>query len=371
MTMTSPTGGGTEASSFKLPSFWKRREGKFGGRIMLLAAAALGVIFHQAIFGFLISLFANMLMTVGLAAAVFVVGYLFINDRSRAAMMGIVQMLPNLITSLFYMIGAEGYLLDFLEDRRNKIRDAESRRDRFSGILNRFQQMNARKSAEADKEMKVVGYAHRKQAEESVSDEDRVKLKFQQKLSAYKAGMARDTALTYRQLYERLKKYYDQVVVAIEASKFILAIKETEYQQLIEQRHAVQEAKGAVDLIKPLFRGDSRSQLADEFAMRMLAEMDQDLGEIDGFFNSLDSFLGKLDIEQGIYEEDALAQIESMGPRIDAIVEKVERKKRGLPEPAAASVLPDAMPQTLTQGSADGGIRSIADLIGGSDKTQK
>ncbi len=367
MTMSGPTGGSTGTPSFSLPSFWKRREGKFGGRFLAVAAAVVGVVFHKAILGFLISLFANLLITAGLAFLVLMVGYLFINPRSRAAMWGLVQMPANLITSLFYAIGAEGYLKDVLVDRQKKIGEAESRKDRFAGTLKRFDEQMRRKQDEAARERKYASAAQRQQGREGLTKEQQLQLVYAMKLSAVKAGMAKESALTYGQLRERLQVYYDKLVEAIEASKFILAAKTAEWEHLIEQRTAVKDAKSAIDFIKPLYRGDAKSRLADEFATRMLGEMYEDLGQIDSFFQSIDVFLTRINIEKDMYAEDALPEIEKMSSKIDTIVAKVERQRQGLPEPASSLLTSDAS-QHLTQGGSPGGLRSIADLLGDDPK---
>lgn len=364
--MSGPTGGNT-GTSFSLPSFWKRREGKFGGRFLAVAAAAVGVIFHKAILGFLISLFSNLLITAGLAFLVLMVGYMFINPRSRAAMWGLVQLPANLITSLFYTIGAEGYLKDVLVDRQKKIDEAEMRKDRFGGTLKRFDEMMRRKTEEASRELRIVSAAQRQRGREGLTKEQQLQLVYAQKLSAYKAGIAKESALTYQQLREKLQVYYDRLIEALEAAKFILAAKTAEYGHLIDQRNAIKDAKSAVDFITPLFRGDAKSRLADEYALRMLGEMTEDLGQIDSFFRSIDGFLTHLNLEKGIYEEDALAEIEGMGSKIDTIVAKVERQRQGLPEPASTLLTSDEQ-QQLTQGGSSGSLRSIADLLGDDPK---
>jgi FtsZ-binding cell division protein ZapB len=172
------------------------------------------------------------------------------------------------------------------------------------------------KTEKHDKSMREMAEA---QAQATGPNERRMRMQMQ--LMARQAGRAEKSTLTYQGLLNKVRVFIQLLEKVDEACEYMIAdLKDTveeerEKRTTIQTSHSVMTAAGQI-----LDRGRQR----EEFD-RALEANNQDyswrLGEIEQIAFDSESFITSMDLENGVYEADALAKLEAWSSRIDPLLE--------------------------------------------------
>ena len=359
----SDPGGGT---GFQLKSFWERSEGKVGRWIIVGLLGVLGIAaikLWAAILPFLITVASNTILLVALLVALIIFVRIVLSERFRAGVWYFFQWLSMSLAKIFYPVGAEAIMRAFVKDRKNKQARAEEGTQRLRGTIKRFQTKIDTLTQARTHEMRLAQSGQRRLQDADLPEEERIKLTFATRLSAMKAGMMKETNLTLEQLKKELERYYKIMLRLTAAGQFVVAFYETQVEQILMKREGVNEAHQAMRNIRAIIKGDTRSEIYDEVVESVFAEMERKLGEIDGFVDSAQSFLSRLDLEKGVYEEDTFEELRKLADKVEATITQMDVQTK-----TGSGYVVDEEHPLQQQGGVDprdpGSIRSIADLLG-------
>lgn len=362
MPISDPGGG----SGFQIKTFWDRNEGKVGRTLIIAMLAALGVgvaLLWAKILPFLIILTAKTGLLVALLVALIIFIRVVLSEKFRIGVWCFFQWLSTMIARFFYPIGDAAIMQAFVRDRQKKQARAEEGTERLRGTIKRFQSKIDRTITAREREVKLTRSGQRQLQGSDLGEEERIRLAYATKLSAVRAGMLKETALSLQQLRDELERYYKIMLRLVEAGKFVVGYYEAQVERILMQREGVNDAHKAMRDIRAIIKGDALSALYDDVVAHVMAEMEQKLGEIDGFYDSAQTFLSKLDLEKGVYEEDTLEELRKLAAKVETTITQMDNSAtQGL------DLGLDEERPLQQQGGVDprdsGGIRSIADLLG-------
>ncbi len=198
ITPSTPTNLGDE-----LKSFWSRPEGKTGMIFIVLAAAA-AVYGWAQIVPFIVSMLADTLHMVYLAAMLAAVLFVIFSSRTHL----LFRLLMRWITGLIIDIDPIGILKDHLSQMRKR-RDVMSQQiSNVSGQIQYLKNIIDKNSAMANENMRLA--AHAKKIATSTADQnEQLRMALQMKAKANQAGRLQKSNLSYQQLLNKLQNIYD------------------------------------------------------------------------------------------------------------------------------------------------------------------
>ena len=186
-----------------LKSFWSRPEGKTGMIFIVLAAAAL-VYGWGMIVPFIVSMLADTLHMIYLAAILAAVLFVIFSSRTHL----LFRLLMRWITSLIIDIDPIGILKDHLSQMRKR-RDLMSQQiSNVSGQIQYLKNIIDKNQALANENMRLA--AHAKKIATSTADQnEQLRMALQIKAKANQAGRLQKSNLSYQQLLNKLQNIYD------------------------------------------------------------------------------------------------------------------------------------------------------------------
>ncbi|WP_374348403.1 hypothetical protein [Chitinimonas sp.] len=286
-------------NNFNPKSFWERPEGTTG----MVVAVAAGI---AAVYGFakalpwLITLFENTLYLTVLGVALFALGWVLLDRRVWALTGYLYRSVMRWITGLFIQLDPIGILKSYAEDMRRALGRMDRQIADLRGQMRQLQQTMDSNEQEMGKALQMVGVA-RQQDRRGV-----VVLKSRQ------AGRLRESNLTLQALYAKMETLYRVLVKMHESSALLVEDIEAEVDVKSRERAAILASHSAFRQAMKIVRGDGdKKALFDQTLEYLADDYGQKLGEIEHFVTMSASFIDSVDLQNGIYEEDALRMIEA------------------------------------------------------------
>jgi hypothetical protein len=140
-------------------------------------------------------------------------------------------------------------------------------------------------------------------------------------LHARKAGRLGKSNLTLQALYDKLEMLYRVLNKMDETASFMLEDMEDEINVKERERKAILAGHSAFKAAMNILRGDPDKRalfdqaldfMAEDFAMRV--------GEIEDFIDTAGGFIESVDLQNLVFEEEALAELEAWEQRTDSLL---------------------------------------------------
>ncbi|OHB22898.1 MAG: hypothetical protein A2939_04210 [Parcubacteria group bacterium RIFCSPLOWO2_01_FULL_48_18] len=283
-------------SSLNVPSDYKpkvwlqRPEGKIGAIIAGLAGA--GVLY--LLLPFIVVLLQNAITAVVLAAVLLALlgimptlwrGYKFLNRK---------------LLGLIIQLDALGILKEKKTNRQQKLEQIAEYIDRLKGAIRKLRNKIDASVAERDQNLRLA-QEYKKQGNAGKFD-----------AYAFKAGLL-DGLIKNLQVAEvKSEGLYRGLLRMNEAGQNLVFKMNAQIDVLTAQYEAIKEAHRASSGVMSLFRGNSKEEEEFQMAMEFINDdYGQKFGEIESAMETADTILSSLDLEKGIYREDALRKIDA------------------------------------------------------------
>lgn len=284
--------------NFKPKSFWERPEGTTG-MIVGVGLAIVGAYGLVHALPWLITLFENTLHLALLALALFGLAWLVFDRRVWALGGYMYRSVMRWITGLFIQIDPIGILRSYAEDMRKALGRMDRQIANLRGQMRQLQNTMQSNESEMGKALQMAGVA-RQQDRKGV-----VVLKSRQ------AGRLRESNLTLQALYAKMETLYRVLLKMHESSALLVEDIEAEVDVKSRERAAIQASHSAFKQAMKIVRGDGDKKALFDQTLEYLAEdYGQKLGEIEHFVTMSASFIDTVDLQNGVYEEEALRMIE-------------------------------------------------------------
>jgi hypothetical protein len=147
-------------------------------------------------------------------------------------------------------------------------------------------------------------------------------------LQARKAGRLQKSNMTLQQLHDKMELLYRALRKMYEVAAVILADMEDEIEVKEREYKMIRAGYSAFKKAMSILRGQSdKKDLYDQTMDYLAEDFGQKVGEIEHFVEVSRSFIETVDIENGIYEDDALKMFEEWEKKGDSILLGPDEKK--------------------------------------------
>jgi hypothetical protein len=262
---------------------------------------------------FVVATLANTLLTALYAGLLLLLALVVSNRRVHTLLSYMGRSAFRAVASFVVETDPIGILESHVEDARENLGKMDTHIKRLNGEISKTQRIIDKNASEADRNLGMVKQAS-KGAKNDVNRETAI-------LSARQAGRLQQSNVTLGQMLKRIKILYTvltkvrsnlNVMVQDMASEIV--VKRQEYE-------AINAAFSAYASAMKVVNGDASQRELYEMAMRHLDDnYAQKAGAIEEFVQSSAGFLNGLDLQNGMFEENALKMLEDMEKRSMALL---------------------------------------------------
>jgi hypothetical protein len=289
-----------------LKSFWSRPEGKTGMIFIVLAAAALVYGWGQIV-PFIVSMLADTLHMVYLAAILGAI--LFVVFSSRTHLM--FRLLMRAITGMIINIDPIGILKDHLSQMRKR-RDVMSQQiSNVSGQIQYLKDIINKNLALANENMRLAAHA-KKIATTTADQNEQLRMALQMKAKANQAGRLQKSNLSYQQLLGKLQNIYDLLSKWAVHIDFYIEDTDNEVKQAEIEYKTINTAYRAYRTALAVIKGTGdEKELYNQTMEKLAEEAGRKLGEMEDFQRLAQNFMDTIDLENGAVETEALEKLDA------------------------------------------------------------
>ncbi len=285
-------------SNYKPKSFWRKPEGVTGA--LTLGAIVIGGGF--LLFSALPAIIAATSSMLGLAGIIMVLGliiYMALDSKARSLIWYMYKSAMRWITSLFVQIDPIAILKNYVEDMTANLKKMNKQVLQLRGQMHKLKELILNNKKEIASNLTLA-----KEAKQSDQ-------KSQMILRSRKAGRLKESNLKYEDLYSKmevlyrvLKKMYENSEILKEDVADQVEIKEQELKAMKAGHSAMSSAMNVI-------RGNTDKRAMFEMALEAVADdVSNKVGEMERFMEMSESFMGSIDLQNGIFEEEGMKMLE-------------------------------------------------------------
>lgn len=300
-------------------SFWQRPEGTTG---MLAIAAGVGGLWlaAPAILAFLTMLTAIVGKAITLVLLSLVLGGILLivtNKKVQTLVSYMFKSAMRKITGAFVEIDPIGIMKNYVDDLVKKREKLGENRDKLRGQLTVLEKQIRENTSDFEKAMATAKVAQEKGNTSQFSLQARQAGRLE-KLNKESLGPLK---LQIEIHLRALNKYYEVTGTVIEDLRNEVRAREQERKLILTSHSAIKSAKAI------LSGGTDEKELFDQ-AMEFVAEdYGMKLGEIESFIENSKGFVDGLDIQNGVFEAEALKRLQEWEKRADSVLLGNEKAK--------------------------------------------
>ena len=289
-----------------LKSFWSRPEGKTGIIFLILAAAAL-IYGWGMIVPFIVSMLADTLHMIGLAAILAAVLFVIFSPRSHL----LFRLLMRAITGMIINIDPIGILKDHLSQMRKRREVMSQQISNVSGQIGYLKNVIDKNQALANENMRLA--AHAKKIATTTSDQnEQLRMALQMKAKANQAGRLQKSNLSYQQLLSKLQNIYDLLSKWAVHIDFYIEDTDNEVKQAEIEYKTINAAYRAYRTALAVIKGSGdEKEIYNQTMEKLAEEAGRKLGEMEDFQRLAQNFMDTIDLENGAVETDALEKLDA------------------------------------------------------------
>ena len=298
--------------STQAKSFWARKEGTTG--MIVLAAGAVGLFFAlPTLLGFAAGLITLLGQTIAITALCAVLGAMLMiltNSKFQKLCEYIFKSSMRAVTGVFVEIDPIGIMRSYITDLTEKREFMHSCADRLNGQIVILQRRIKDNDSGYNDAMTKAAYA---------KDKGNVGLFTVQAKQAGRLETLNKERfiplLSQMQVHSRaLAKYYEVTGTVIEDLKNEVDAREIE-------RKTMKESYGAMSAAKKILQGGTNErELFDQAMEFVVNDYDMKISEITSFIDSSKGFVDGLDMQNGVYQAEALKKLQEWESNADSIL---------------------------------------------------
>jgi hypothetical protein len=318
----------------KVKSFWERPEGTTG--MLTMAVLGVGGFFLAqallpsiiAVLGMAITAVGQGIVLAGLCAVLAAVLYILTNKKFLTLCQYAFKSVMRKVTGLFVEIDPIGIMKNYIDDLRGRQEEMDSGIEKLNGQI---------KICEAKVRQNATGY-EKAMATAKVAQEKDMKGQFT--VNARQAGrlerLNNETLIPLLKTMEinlrALRKYREVTdTVILDLSNEVEARK--------IERDMILASHSVITAAKRIMNGDpDKKELFDQAMEFVVQDYGMKLGEIENFIETSKTFVEGLDLQNGVYEEEALKKMQQWEQKADSIL--LGDNKRLMLEQATTNTVP-------------------------------
>jgi len=221
------------------------------------------------------------------------------DSKARGLVWYMYKSMMRWITSLFVQIDPIGILKNYVDEMTGNLKKMNKQILQLRGQMHKLKELILKNKKEISSNLSLAKAAKK-------SDE-----KSQMILRSRKAGRLKESNIKYEALYSKmeilyrvLKKMYDNSEILKEDVADQVEIKEQELKAMKASHSAMSSAMNVI-------RGNKDKRAMFEMALEQVADdVSNKVGEMERFMEMSESFMGSIDLQNGIFEEEGLKMLE-------------------------------------------------------------
>ncbi len=286
-------------------SWFARTEGKFGTAVtvaMLVAIGGAALYFWAVLVPFVVSMLQSTLTAVVLAGIIFALGWVVFDPRWRNLVFYAYKSLMRGLTSLFIEIDPIGILKTYVRSLNDKLAEMDESIANLGGQRQKLRVLIDKNEHDRVHNLKL--------AQQAQKHGDEMRSAFM--LKARQAGRLQKSNVTLQNLLDRMDMLARVLTKMRAASAVMVEDIEGEVEVKTQERAALLAGYSAFSKAKKIMdgAGDER-ELFDMTMAHLTDDYGQKMGEIETFMDMSKGFIQSVDLDNGIFEEDALAQLDA------------------------------------------------------------
>jgi hypothetical protein len=296
----------------KTKSFWERPEGTTGMIALALGGVGLWAAL-PALLAFMTGLVALLGQTIAAVCLALVLGallFLITNKKVQTLVSYIFKSGMRKVTGIIVEIDPIGIMKNYIEDLIKKREIMATSRDRLKGQLTVLERQINQNASEYETAMARAKVAHDKGngGVFSVNSRQAGRLEKLNKESLGPLKLQMDVHL------RALNKYYEVTGTVIDDLRNEVKAREIERKMILESHSAMKAAKSI------LMGGTDQKELFDQAMEFVVEDFGMKMGEIDSFIENSKGFVEGLDIQNGVYEAEAMKKLQEWEQKADSIL---------------------------------------------------
>jgi hypothetical protein len=314
-----------------LKSFWERPEGTTG--MVFLALAGLGLYFALptllSFMGMLVTLLGQTIAVTILCAILAAILFIVTNKQFLTLCRYAFKSAMRAVTGWFVEIDPIGIMKSYVEDMQEKRAVMAGARDKLKGQLLVLRRKISENKTKYENAMATAKLAQDKGMQAAFSINARQAGRLQKLNDASFIPLAGQLEVHLR----AINKYYEVTGTVIEDLKNEVEARQQEREMIMSSYSAMSAAK------KILKGGTDQKEMFDQAMEYVVNDFGQKLAEVDSFIQSSKGFVDGLDLQNGVYEAEALKRLQDWEQKADSILLGEAGKAQLLENTSAPSAL--------------------------------
>ena len=255
----------------------------------------------------------NLIYTSVLAGVVGIIGWLaFSKDFHKLAWYGYKSVM-RWVTRRFVEIDPIAIMETFVDSLKKNLVQISRSVAELKGQARKLEQKIAETTQKHEAAMNMALQAKARGKESGMRAEMTLQMR--------KAGRAEKSNLTYQGLLNRVKRHIAVMEKVHEASKLMVADIQDTVEEESEKRKLIQASYKAMSASRRILSEGKDREMFDLAMETVTEDYYAKLGEIEQFMDDSQHFINTTDLENGVYEEEALAKLEEWEKRSESLLE--------------------------------------------------
>lgn len=300
-------------------SFWQRPEGTTG----MLAIAGGGVALWFALptliafIGGMITLVGQTIVLTVLGCILFALLYIITNKKFQTLVSYMFKSAMRKVTGLFVEIDPIGIMKSYIGDLEVKREKLGDNRDKLRGQKTVLEKQIRENDQGYEHAMATAKVANDKGNTSQFSVQSRQA----GRLEKLNKESLKPLLLQLEVHLRALNKYYEVTGTVIEDLRNEVSAREIERKMILASHTAIKAAKAI------LAGGTDEKELFDQAMEFVVEDYGMKLGEIESFIENSAGFVDGLDIQNGVYEAEALKKLQEWEKKADSVLLGNEKAK--------------------------------------------
>jgi hypothetical protein len=319
-------------SGVKPKTFWERPEGVTGQIVGVSLIAGAGLLLYKAL-PYIITLLQNTIHATLLGVVVVILGFIVTDKRFWRLGKYMYMSLMRKITQIFVEIDPIGIMKNYVEELQQKLANMNTRISKLSGMIRVCREEITTNNKTKEGNLKLMS-----QAKKSNRTMDAA-------LASREVGRIEEANLTYQDLLAKLELLHRVLTKYQEVSEFLIKDMTSEIKVKQRKKEMMDNAFSAIKSAQAIINGDPDARQMFDMANEFLAnDYAMKIGEIEDFARMSDGFMRSVDLQNGVYEADAIRMLEEWERNAESLV--LGEEKRLLIENNPTRALPVSMGNT-------------------------
>ncbi len=319
-------------------SAWSRPE-NYTQWIPVVALGAAGFYYLDKILPLVNRVLENAVYTVGLFLVLSAVVGIVMNKDLHKVFWSLYRSGIRWLTNFVIRIDPISILRDGIARIKSNLANMSASEAELAKQERQLEQLIESNTKEYGENMKMMSAAKKRVAGGDKS------MKGKMILSARQAGRLEESNMTYQGLLNKIRAYRAITARVREGAEIVAQDMEQTVENEIIKRNMVRSAYKSLMNAKKIMQGDEKRELYDMALENLADDYFSKIGEMEQFMDESKSFLDGMDLQNGIYEEDALSKLDEWEKKTDGIlsVGKARVRVAGVPDDVDAIGRPDEL----------------------------